>query len=492
MTNGYFSPSIVSKYTPARASVPNNTETKTEAAFDKLPTEANIKQGKVTYAVDSGVVDAYVVSLSHAPSAYGDGLLVDVKIGTGNTNTGACTVNVNELGVVAIKNYAGADPEAGDLPAGSVVPMRHNGTNFRIVGAPYAAATATAADVVLTHADVVLTHADVVLTNADVVTTGNNVTSAQAAQTAAEAAANGIYWKVPAVVATVANITLSGEQTLDGVLTSASRVLVTGQTASEENGVYVTASGAWVRATPLDTWDEHIGAALNVTQGTVYADTEWLCTVDPGGTLGTTAITWVQRPAGDMKKADNLSGLASAAAAFSNIKQAATTTATGVVEIATTAEAQAGVAATVPDCAGVAAAIAALGSGTTAASQTEMETATSTAVYSSPGRQHFHPGHPKAWVAFNGTGTVAIEQDYGVTSITDNGTGDYTVNFDTNFSAATYAHVANCDRAVGTTHGTEGIQVVSRAVGAFRFICASAVPTPTDQELVTAAFFGDQ
>jgi hypothetical protein len=35
----------------------------------------------------------------------------------------------------------------------------------------------------------------------------------------------------------------------------------------------------------------------------------------------------------------------------------------------------------------------------------------------------------KAWVNFNGTGTVAIRASYNVSSITDNGTGDYTVNF---------------------------------------------------------------
>lgn len=34
-----------------------------------------------------------------------------------------------------------------------------------------------------------------------------------------------------------------------------------------------------------------------------------------------------------------------------------------------------------------------------------------------------------AWVTFNGTGTVAIFQSYNVSSITDNGTGSYTVNF---------------------------------------------------------------
>ena len=45
----------------------------------------------------------------------------------------------------------------------------------------------------------------------------------------------------------------------------------------------------------------------------------------------------------------------------------------------------------------------------------------------------------KAWVNFNGTGTVAIRASYNVSSITDNGTGDYTVNFTTAMVDANYA-----------------------------------------------------
>jgi hypothetical protein len=45
----------------------------------------------------------------------------------------------------------------------------------------------------------------------------------------------------------------------------------------------------------------------------------------------------------------------------------------------------------------------------------------------------------KAWVNFNGTGTVAIRASYNVSSITDNGTGDYTVNFTSALADANYA-----------------------------------------------------
>ena len=45
----------------------------------------------------------------------------------------------------------------------------------------------------------------------------------------------------------------------------------------------------------------------------------------------------------------------------------------------------------------------------------------------------------RAWVNFNGTGTVAIRASYNVSSITDNGTGDYTVNFTTAMADANYS-----------------------------------------------------
>ena len=59
--------------------------------------------------------------------------------------------------------------------------------------------------------------------------------------------------KQPVRVATTANVTLSGEQTIDGVLTSVDRILVKDQTTGSENGIYVTAAGAWARAADADT-----------------------------------------------------------------------------------------------------------------------------------------------------------------------------------------------------------------------------------------------
>jgi hypothetical protein len=46
-----------------------------------------------------------------------------------------------------------------------------------------------------------------------------------------------------------------------------------------------------------------------------------------------------------------------------------------------------------------------------------------------------------AWVSFNGTGTPAIEDDFNVSTITDNGNGDYTVNYTTNLPNDDYCCV---------------------------------------------------
>ena len=61
----------------------------------------------------------------------------------------------------------------------------------------------------------------------------------------------------------------------------------------------------------------------------------------------------------------------------------------------------------------------------------------------------------RAWVNFNGTGTVAIRASFNVSSITDNATGEYTVNFTTAMSDANYA-ISLC-----TAHGGVSANMVS-------------------------------
>ena len=112
----------------------------------------------------------------------------------------------------------------------------------------------------------------------------------------ADALRSGLDVKQSVRVATTANITLSGTQTIDGVAVIAGdRVLVKNQSTGSENGIYVVAAGSWSRATDADT-DAEINAGMFafVEEGTVGADTGWVLSTNAPTTLGTTALTFAQ------------------------------------------------------------------------------------------------------------------------------------------------------------------------------------------------------
>jgi len=99
---------------------------------------------------------------------------------------------------------------------------------------------------------------------------------------------------LPTAVKTVSltNITLSGTQTVNGVaLVATDRILVAGQTAGAENGVWVVAAGAWSRATDGDTDAELRGYIVSVSSGT-YTGYKYINTNASAITVGTTAITY--------------------------------------------------------------------------------------------------------------------------------------------------------------------------------------------------------
>ena len=110
-----------------------------------------------------------------------------------------------------------------------------------------------------------------------------------------DAIAQGIDAKASCRVATTANITLSGEQTIDGIAAvTGDRVLVKDQTTTSANGIYVVASGSWTRATDADAWTELVSAYTFIEVGTANGSNGYFCTVAAGGTLGSTAVTWTQ------------------------------------------------------------------------------------------------------------------------------------------------------------------------------------------------------
>jgi len=122
--------------------------------------------------------------------------------------------------------------------------------------------------------------------------------SAQDAATKAyvDAARMGLDVKASVRVATTANITLSGTQTVDGVTVIAGdRVLVKNQNTGSQNGIYTVAAGSWSRASDADSDAEvTTGLFTFVSEGTVNADSGWVLTTNDTITLGTTSLAFAQ------------------------------------------------------------------------------------------------------------------------------------------------------------------------------------------------------
>ena len=72
-------------------------------------------------------------------------------------------------------------------------------------------------------------------------------------------------------------------------------------------------------------------------------------------------------------------------------------------------------------------------------------------------------GSAKAWVNFNGYGTVAIRVAFNVTSITDNATGVYTVNFTNAMPDANYTTIVTAKKASGTGAAAESTNLTPTA-----------------------------
>ena len=96
----------------------------------------------------------------------------------------------------------------------------------------------------------------------------------------------------------------------------------------------------------------------------------------------------------------------------------------------------------------------------------------------------------KAWVNFNGTGTVAIRESYNVSSITDNQTGDYTVNFTTAMPDANYAEAISAGSSTGIFLAY--YPAITKTSSALRLRTAGiSAQSLTDVEWVSASIFSN-
>jgi uncharacterized protein (AIM24 family) len=102
----------------------------------------------------------------------------------------------------------------------------------------------------------------------------------------------------------------------------------------------------------------------------------------------------------------------------------------------------------------------------------------------------------RAWVNFDGTGTVAIRASGNVSSITDNGTGDYTVNFTNAMPDANYVASGLAGSGTTATSTFTGVRgrcaapnTSSYRIQVFTISISSGVSSPDNREYVELQFF---
>ncbi len=113
----------------------------------------------------------------------------------------------------------------------------------------------------------------------------------------------GTAFKAPVACATTSNITLSGEQSIDGVTTSSSRVLVKDQTDTTENGIYNSDTGSWTRSLDFDGINDVVqGTQVYVNGGSTNAGATFVVTTSGTITPGTSSISFIRTSAGTVTK----------------------------------------------------------------------------------------------------------------------------------------------------------------------------------------------
>tara|TARA_B100000900_G_C20372491_1_gene630988 strand:+ start:136 stop:525 length:390 start_codon:yes stop_codon:yes gene_type:complete len=109
--------------------------------------------------------------------------------------------------------------------------------------------------------------------------------------------------------------------------------------------------------------------------------------------------------------------------------------------------------------------------------------------------EQIEQGRAKVWVNFNGKSTVAIRDNFNVSSVTDNATGTYTINFSNAMSDTNYLVVGMNSQDGVTVGHFDGITFINLNTGSVKCECFGDPDFPsqeTDSEIVGVGIFGDQ
>lgn len=101
-------------------------------------------------------------------------------------------------------------------------------------------------------------------------------------------------------------------------------------------------------------------------------------------------------------------------------------------------------------------------------------------------------GSAKAWVNFNGSGTIAARDSFNVASLTDTSTGDYEVNFTSSLSNSDYCSTSTAGSASGVGRRSNNATVTDAATGSIGvIIVVSSTVGYTDPDVVNLQVSGD-
>jgi hypothetical protein len=128
----------------------------------------------------------------------------------------------------------------------------------------------------------------------------------------------------------------------------------------------------------------------------------------------------------------------------------------------------------------------------TAATQSDMETATSTTTAVTPAVQHNHPGHPKCWAFVTvSAGTPTLSTSYNITSITDTATGRLTITIGTDFSSANWCAMVGTESAT-TVQRASAVSDTTRAAGSVEIYSVNSANNLLDPTSWSFIGMGDQ
>lgn len=271
-----------------------------QAANGTLKTEVTVKNAGITYAMIQNVTNARLLGNATGSAAAPSEISVSAPLALGSSTLSIAQAGTSQDGYLAAADWNTFNSKLGTALTDSYI-FVGSGTNVATgVALSGDGSLATNGALTVTWANGYATYDARYLTLSGGTLTGYLTLHADPTNALHAATKNyvdnlitGISWKNEVEAATTADITLSGEQTIDGVTTSESRILVKDQSDATENGIYLTGAGAWSRVADADSGEEIAKATVYVAGGSTHGGTQWTCT-NTSITLGATNITWGQ------------------------------------------------------------------------------------------------------------------------------------------------------------------------------------------------------